>query len=236
MRTNSKNGPVKSAGAGAGEDVGESRSAAADLGGHPTGAGIDAFDRIDVEVREGRTAHLGIADVGAVHGKGSFNAALPVDGELCGEVGGAVGVGHGSGGQQQQRTEVALVQRQFADGLAGKLFAAGRSLFLLLERGDGDFAAAREREHHSGTGSREHDGLSEPDFAVVGLDGEMVLPDGQWCQAKLAIRAGDRFGCGALGSQFNLCPGNRGAPCVVKYALPLRLPSRLCCCCYAHQR
>ena len=45
----------------------------------------------------------GIADVGAVHGEGSLDAALAVDGELLGEVGGAVGVGHGAGGEQQQR-------------------------------------------------------------------------------------------------------------------------------------
>ena len=63
-------------------DVGESGCAAADLGGHPAGAGIDALDRVHIEVGEGGAAHLRIADVGAVHGEGGFHAALAVDGEL----------------------------------------------------------------------------------------------------------------------------------------------------------
>jgi len=71
--------------------------AAADAGGHPPGAGIDSFDRVDIEVGEGGTTHLGIADVGAVHGKGRFHSALAVDGKLRGEVGGAIGIGHGHG-------------------------------------------------------------------------------------------------------------------------------------------
>jgi len=91
-------GTVEAAGAGAGVDVGESGSAAADFGGHPTGAGVNAFDGVDVEVGEGGAAHFGVGDVCAVHGEGGFDAALAVDGELGGEVGGAVGVCHGSCG------------------------------------------------------------------------------------------------------------------------------------------
>ncbi len=91
-------GPVKSAGSGAGDDVGKPGSAAADVCGHPSGTGIDSLDRVDVEVGEGGPAHLWIADVGAVHRKCGLNAALAVDGELLGKVGGAVGVRHGAGG------------------------------------------------------------------------------------------------------------------------------------------
>ena len=116
---------VKAAAAGAGNDVGEAGCAAADLGGHPAGDGLDLLDGVDVEVGEGRAAHLGIAGVGAVHGEGGLDAALAVDGELLGEVGGAVGVGHGAGGEQQELAEVALVQRDGADGLAGELLASG---------------------------------------------------------------------------------------------------------------
>jgi len=42
----------------------------------------------------------GSLDVGAVHGERGLNAALAVDGKLLGEVGGAVGVRHGAGGEQ----------------------------------------------------------------------------------------------------------------------------------------
>ncbi len=69
-------------------------------------------------------AHLGIADVCAVHGERGLNAALAVDGKLLGEVGGAVGVGHGAGGQQKKGAEIAPVQGQLAYRLAGKRFAA----------------------------------------------------------------------------------------------------------------
>jgi len=44
------------------------------------------------------------------------------------EVGGSVGVGHGAGGEQEELAEVTLVQREFADGLAGQLFATGALL------------------------------------------------------------------------------------------------------------
>ena len=131
---------VKAALAGTSDDVGESRCAAADLGRHPTRAGFNSLHRVHVEVTEGGAAHLRIADVGAVHGKGRLNAALAVDGELLSKVGGAVDVSHGAGGQQQKRAEIALVQRQFAHRLARQLFAAGRRL--ALEDGHCKFASA----------------------------------------------------------------------------------------------
>ena len=117
---------VEAAAAGAGDDVGEAGGAAADLGGHPAGAGLESpATASTLKLEKVAAAHLGIADVGAVHGEGGFDAALAVDGELLREVGGAVGVGHGAGGEQQQLAEVALVERQLADGLAGELLAAG---------------------------------------------------------------------------------------------------------------
>ena len=142
-------------------NVGEAGCATADFSRHPAGAGVDALDGIDVEVGEGGTAHLGIADVGAVHGEGGFHAALAVDGELRGEVGGAVGVGHGAGGQQQQRAEVALVERQLADGLAGKLLAASGGLSFLFLLGNGEFAARGERKDDRTGHAAEFDGLRE---------------------------------------------------------------------------
>ena len=173
-------------------DVGESGSAAADLGGHPAGAGVDALDRIHVEVGEGGAAHLGIADVGAVHGKGGFNAALAVDGELRGEVGGAVGVGHGAGGQQQQRAEVALVEGQFADGLAGKLFAAGRGLVLFLRAET--VSSPRAESVSSDRGPAAEPGRWAGRIRPCGLLASTVRwywPAGKAAKLKLAIRAGD---------------------------------------------
>ena len=64
---------------------------------------------VDVEVGEGGASHFGVAGVGVVHREGGLDAALAVDGKLLGEVGGAVGVGHGAGGEKQQLAEVALV-------------------------------------------------------------------------------------------------------------------------------
>ena len=71
-------------------------------GGHPARARVDSFHRIHIEVGKGGTAHLGVADVGAIQGESSFDATLTVDGELSGKVGGAIGVGHGARSQQEE--------------------------------------------------------------------------------------------------------------------------------------
>ena len=65
-----KDRTVKAAAAGTGLDVGEAGGAAADFCGHPSGAGLDSLDGVDVEVGEGGTSHFGIAGVGAIHGEG----------------------------------------------------------------------------------------------------------------------------------------------------------------------
>ena len=93
-----KDRSVKSAGPGTRNDVGESGSATADFSRHPPRTRLNLLDRVHIEVGEGGSAHLRIADVGAIHGERRFHAALPVDGELLGKVGGSVGVRHGAGG------------------------------------------------------------------------------------------------------------------------------------------
>ena len=52
---------VDRVGARPGDDIGVTRRAAPDLGGHPAGTGTDLLHRIDVEVGEGSAAHFGIA-------------------------------------------------------------------------------------------------------------------------------------------------------------------------------
>ena len=106
------------------DDVGETSCAAPDLGRHPPRVGLNLFDRVHVEIGEGRAAHLRIADVGSIHREDRFDAALSVDGKLLRKVGRAVGIGHRARGEQQKRAEITLVERQLAHGLAGKLFAS----------------------------------------------------------------------------------------------------------------
>ena len=119
---------VRRVGAGTGDDVGKPRGAAADLGGQPAGTRTNLLHGIDIEIGEGRAAHFGIARIGAVHGKDCGGAALSVDGELLREIGGAVGVGHGAGRQQEQLAEVAFIERQLGNRFAGKLLATGAGL------------------------------------------------------------------------------------------------------------
>jgi hypothetical protein len=99
--------------------VGESRGAPSDFGRHPAGAGMDFFHRVDVEVRESGAAHFGVGRIGAIHGEYGGGASLAVHGELLGKVRGAVGIGHGAGGEEQKLAEIALVEGQFGDGFAG---------------------------------------------------------------------------------------------------------------------
>ncbi len=118
------------------DDVGVAGGAVADLGLHDAGAGFDFLDGVDVEVGEGGAAHFGVGGVDAVHGEDGGGAALAVDGELLREVGGAVGVGHGAGGEQEQFAEVARVQGQAGDLGSGEAFAAAglRSGACVLDR------------------------------------------------------------------------------------------------------
>jgi hypothetical protein len=70
---------------------------------------LDLLQRVHVKVAERGATHFRVADVGSVHGKRGFDTALAIDGELLGEVGRSIGVGHGAGRQQQQLAEVPLV-------------------------------------------------------------------------------------------------------------------------------
>src|SRR6185437_6240614 len=68
----------------AGENVCEAGRAATHFRRHPSGAGLNLLNRIHIEVGEGSAAHFGIANIRAVHGEDSLNAALSIDGELLG--------------------------------------------------------------------------------------------------------------------------------------------------------
>ena len=108
-----------------GDDVGEAGRSTPDFGGHPPRARANLLHRVHVEVGEGGASHFGIGAVGAVHGEYRRRAALPVHRELLREVGRAAGIGHGTGRQQQQLAEIALVQGHSRDGLGGQLLPAG---------------------------------------------------------------------------------------------------------------
>ena len=143
-----KHAAVKAVGAGARDDVGESGRSVPDLGRHDTGTGLDFLYGVDVEVGEGGAAHLGVGGVDAVHGEDGGGTALSVDRKLLREVGGAVGVGHGSSGEEQEFAEVARVERQAGNLGSGKTFSAaglGRGGGLLL-LGDEGSVGSRERE------------------------------------------------------------------------------------------
>ncbi len=115
---------VEAAAPRSGDDVGKAGGAAADFRRHPSRLRLNLLHGIDVEVTEGRSTHLRVADVSAIHGKGRFDASLAVDGKLLGEVGGSVGIRHGARRQQQQLAEVALVEWELADRLARELYPA----------------------------------------------------------------------------------------------------------------
>ena len=118
---------VKCVGAGTRHDIGITRGASADFGRHPSGTRVDLFHGIHIEIRERSSAHFGIARIRAIHGEDRRGTALAVDRELLSEIGSTVGIGHGAGGEQQQRAEVALVQGQIGHGFA-RQFLSSRAL------------------------------------------------------------------------------------------------------------
>ena len=91
---------------------------------HHSGAGLHSLNRIDIEIGKRRAALFRIARVCAIRGENGGYAALPVDRKLLGEIGGAIGVGHGACGEQQQLAEIALVQREVRDFSTGQSFSA----------------------------------------------------------------------------------------------------------------
>jgi len=114
--------------AGLGDDVGEAGCAVADLRGHYSAAGLHLLNRIDVEVGEGRTAEFGIGGIRAVDCENRGDATLAVYRELLREIGSAVGIRHGSGGEEQQFAEVTLVEWEAGDFLTGKMLATTTAL------------------------------------------------------------------------------------------------------------
>ena len=94
-----------------------------DLRRHDSGIGLHFLDGIHVEVGKRGAAHFRVGGVEAVQGENSGGAALSVDRELLGKVGGSISVGHGAGGQQQKLAEVTGVQGKARNLSAGKAFS-----------------------------------------------------------------------------------------------------------------
>ena len=118
---------------GFGDDLRIPRRSMPDFRRQHTRARFNFPDRVHVEVRERRPAHLRVGCVDAVHRKHGGAAALSVDRELLREVRGSVRVGLRARRQQQQLAEVALVERQRRYLLVRQVLAA-RGLRLRLRR------------------------------------------------------------------------------------------------------
>ena len=112
LRTNSNTLPCKSFHPGFGDDLRIPRRSMPDFRRQHTRARFNFPDRVHVEVRERRPAHLRVGCVDAIHRKHGGAAALSVDRELLREVRGSRSSGLVARRQQQQLAEVALVERQ----------------------------------------------------------------------------------------------------------------------------
>ena len=112
-------------GSGLGDDVGETGGAFADFGRHDAGTGLHFLDGVHIEVGESGATKFRVAGIRAIGGEDGSDAALAVDGELLGEVGGTVGVGHGASSEEKQLAEVALVKREARNLFAGEAESAG---------------------------------------------------------------------------------------------------------------
>ena len=118
--------------AGLGDHVGETGRAVSDLRRYHSRTRLHFLDGVHVEVGEGGASDFRIGGVESIQGEYGGGAALAIDGKLLGEVGGAVGVGHGACGEQEQLAEVARIQRQAGNLSAGKALTAtglGRGFF-----------------------------------------------------------------------------------------------------------
>ena len=195
-------GAVHRVGARLGEDVGEAGRATPDFGGHPPRAGADLLDRIHVEVGESRSTHFGIGAVGAVHGEHGRGAALPVDRELSGKIGRAVGVGHGAGRQQQQLAEVALVQGHGRDGFGRQLLAPGALAGCGAGAGAGEESERAIRRPFEDGRRRAARQAHRPRAGCRGavvIHRDRVLARGQRRKRKPAVAAGGGRGFRAAG-------------------------------------
>ena len=75
--------------------------AVADFGGHHPGTRADFLNGVDIEIGECRSAQFRVGGVEPVHGEDRGHTALAIHRELLREVRRAVGVRHGSGGEQE---------------------------------------------------------------------------------------------------------------------------------------
>src|SRR6266403_741396 len=116
--------------AGFGNHVRESGGAVTRVRRHDAGAGLHFLDSVDVEIGKGSAAELGVGGVCSIDGKDGGGTTLAINGELLREIGGAVGVRHGAGGEEKESAEVAFVEGQAGYFSGGQTLAAtglGRS-------------------------------------------------------------------------------------------------------------
>src|SRR6266850_3248044 len=91
---------------------------------HHARVGLHFLDGVDVEVGKGSAAKLGVRGVRSIDGKDGGGATLAVDGELLREIGSAVGVRHGAGGEEKKPAEVAFIEGQTGHFSGGETLAA----------------------------------------------------------------------------------------------------------------
>src|SRR5271165_2421467 len=97
--------------AGFGDYVAEACGAMADFRGHDARTCLHFLNSVHVEIGKGCAAEFRVGGIRVVHGEDGGDAALSVDGELLSEIGRAVGVGHGAGGEEEELAEVPGVER-----------------------------------------------------------------------------------------------------------------------------
>jgi len=225
---------VETSAAGPGDDVGKAGASIANGRRHKTRLRLDLFDRVDVEVAEGGTAHLGIADVRTVHGKRCLNPALTVDGELLREVGSAIGIGHGAGSEQQQLAEISLIQGKLTDGVAREGYARlrfclgspQRKRSLIRERQD-DITWPRRCKRRAQSRRGQIDDLIVGGAMATHGDKKRVA---EWLQAvegEAPIGLGKRFMCFVrcgLVYQLDSRAADRDACRATQHSAPTRIP------------
>src|SRR6266436_532161 len=122
--------------------VRESSGAVTRVSRHYSGAGLHFLDSVDVEVGKGSAAELGVGGVRSIDGEDGGGATLAIDGELLREIGRAVGVCHGAGGEEKKPAEVAFVEGQAGHFSGGEtLAAAGLGRSQICSDDDAEFLA-----------------------------------------------------------------------------------------------
>ena len=220
-----KDAAVNLSGAGFGDDVAETGSAMADFRGHDAGAGLNFLNGINVEIGKGGATQFRVGGVGAIHGEDGGDAALTIDGKLLGEIGGAIGVGHGACSEEKEFAEVAGVEGQAGNFAAGKIFAAAGLSGGFLRRGiELDFGALGRDAKNGGRGGShlEDDGGGQGPNFLIFEEGEEVLTGGDIREGKDAGGGGrsDVFRGGGGGVKFESGVGNGIASIVAEDTTP----------------